>query len=66
MPDPKLLTSAQTAESLGIDRGTLSRWVANGQIAVALRLPGKTGTILFDPLEVERVKHERSKGRITQ
>jgi len=53
-----LLTSVETAERLGIDRGTLSRWVQYGQIKRAMKLPGKNGAALFDPAEVERVRAE--------
>lgn len=53
-----LLTSAETAERLGIDRGTLTRWVQAGRIVRAMKLPGKQGPALFDPAEVERVRTE--------
>ena len=53
-----LLTSAEVAERLGIDRGTLSRWVQAGQIKRAMKLPGKNGAALFDPAEVERALAE--------
>jgi predicted site-specific integrase-resolvase len=53
-----LLTSAEAAREIGIDRGTLSRWVALGRIKPAMKLPGKTGTALFDPAEVARVRAE--------
>ena len=49
------LTSAEVCERLHIDRSTLSRWVAAGRIAPAIKLPGKRGPFLFDPTEVERV-----------
>ena len=51
-----LLTSAEAAERLGIDRGTLTRWVQSGRIARAAKLPGKRGPALFDPAEVDRVR----------
>jgi excisionase family DNA binding protein len=53
-----LLTSAEAAERLGIDRGTLTRWVQAGQIKRAMKLPGKNGPALFSPAEVERVQAE--------
>lgn len=56
-PTPQLLTSAETCERLGgIDRSTLSRWVRDGQIVPAVKLPGLRGPFLFDPAEVERVR----------
>jgi excisionase family DNA binding protein len=51
-----LLTSAEVCERLNIDRSTLSRWVAAGRIAPALKMPGLRGPFLFDPAEVDRVK----------
>lgn len=53
-----LMTSAETCESLGIDRSTLSRWVAAGRIAPAMKGNGIRGPFYFDPAEVERVRQE--------
>lgn len=50
-----LLTSAETAERLGIDRGTLTRWVQAGRIEPAMKLPGKNGPALFDPAAVDEL-----------
>lgn len=59
MPTPDgLLTSAETVAALGIERSTLSRWVASGRIAPAVKLPGLRGPYLFDPAEVARVRAE--------
>lgn len=55
---PQLLTSAEACEQLGIDRSTLSRWVALDRITPAQKLPGLRGAFLFDPAEIERVKAE--------
>jgi predicted site-specific integrase-resolvase len=45
---------------LGIDRSTLSRWVAAGRITPALRLPGgPNGVHLFERAEVERIAAAR-------
>lgn len=53
-----LLATVEVAERLGVERSVLSRWVQLGKIAVAHRLPGKTGAMLFDPAEVDRVAAE--------
>jgi predicted site-specific integrase-resolvase len=53
-----LLTSAETATRLGIDRGTLTRWVQGGRIAPAMKLPGKNGPALFAPAAVAALKAE--------
>lgn len=50
---PDLLTSAETATRLGIDRGTLTRWVQAGRITPAMKLPGKNGPALFAPADVD-------------
>ena len=54
------LISAEVCERLGIDRSTLSRWVAAGRITPAMKLPGIRGPYLFDPAEVERAAAERA------
>lgn len=60
MSTTELLTSAEACERLGgIDRSTLSRWVALGWIEPATKLPGLRGPYLFAPAEVERVKAKR-------
>jgi excisionase family DNA binding protein len=55
MSTPVLLATVEAAERLGIERSTLSRWVKEGRIHIAMRLPGDTGAMLFDPAEVDRV-----------
>lgn len=50
-----LLTSAETCERLGIDRSTLSRWVAAGAIVPAHKLPGTRGAFLFESADVARL-----------
>lgn len=45
---PDLIGSAETCDLLDIDRSTLTRWVAAGKVAPAVRLPGRTGALLFD------------------
>lgn len=57
VPD-KLLATVEVAERLGVERSVLTRWVQLGKITVAHRLPGKTGAMLFDPVEVDRVAAE--------
>lgn len=49
---PDLIGSAEVCEKAGIDRSTLSRHVALGKITPALRLPGRTGSLLFDRKDV--------------
>lgn len=56
MPNTDLMATVEVAESLGCERSTLSRWVKEGRITPAMRLPGPTGAFLFHPAEVERVR----------
>lgn len=57
-PSPSLLGTAEAATRIGIERSTLTRWVAAGRIKVAAKLPGRTGAVLFTRDEVERVAKE--------
>ena len=60
MPTPSvLMNSAEACKRLRIDRSTLSRWVAQGRIVPAGKLPGLRGAFLFHPTEVERVRGEQ-------
>lgn len=56
MPTAELMPTVEVARSLGLERSTLSRWVKEGRITPAMRLPGRTGAFLFHPAEVERVR----------
>lgn len=50
---PTYLTSAEVCDRLGIDRSTLSRWVASGRIKYAIKLPGLRGAYVFTPEAVD-------------
>jgi predicted site-specific integrase-resolvase len=60
MSTPALLSTVETADRLQVDRSTLSRWVQLGRITPAMKLPGLTGSYLFDPEEIDRVAAERA------
>jgi predicted site-specific integrase-resolvase len=51
---PHLLNADQAAERRGVDRRTITRWASSGKLPVALRLPGKTGALLFAVTDVDR------------
>lgn len=55
---PNLIRAAEVCARLGIDRSTLSRWVAAERIKPAMKLDGLRGPYLFTPAEVDRVAAE--------
>lgn len=55
-----LIPSADVCERLGIDRSTLSRWVAAGTITPALRAPGKFGAMFFRPADVDQLAADKA------
>jgi excisionase family DNA binding protein len=61
MTEAQLIGSAEACGILGIDRGTLIRWIASGRIHAVQKLPGQTGAYIFDRAEVTRVKTEQDK-----
>lgn len=58
MPPPDLIGTAEAADIIGVERSTIAHWMAKGRIAAHLKLPGRTGAVLFDRAEVERVRAE--------
>lgn len=59
MPDP--ISTAEAAQRLGVDVSTISRWVASGRLKPMWRLPKKTGAMVFDPKEIDRLVAERER-----
>jgi excisionase family DNA binding protein len=57
---PAYLRSFEVCEQLGIDRSTLSRWVATGRIEPAMKLPGLRGAFLFHPAHVAALLPDRT------
>ena len=51
-----LIGSAEAAELLGIDRATISRWVAAGRLTPAGKIPGLTGARMFHRKDVEALR----------
>lgn len=54
-----LVPSAEAAARIGINRATLTRWVASGKITPAYKLDGIRGAYLFRPADVERLVRDR-------
>lgn len=61
IPKAETVGSREACEMLGgIQRSTLTRWVASGRLEPAMRLPGKTGAYLFHRADIERLVGERA------
>lgn len=54
-----LVSSAEAAQMVGVDRRTFNRWVTAGRVPPAVEAPGQTGTRLFERAVVERFARER-------
>lgn len=51
-----MLTSRQAAEQLHVTVRTIHRWVNEGRLVPAVRVPGYRGAMLFDPATLEAHK----------
>lgn len=51
-----LIGTTEAAERLGVERSTFFRWMQLGKIAPVHKLPGKTGALLFDPVDVDALR----------
>lgn len=56
MQHEALLSTAEAAELLGVDRSTVSRWVAAGHITPALQGKGENAPMFFAIEDVKTVK----------
>ena len=48
-----LITTAQAAQRRKVTQQTIRNWVAAGRLTPVLRLPGKTGALLFNVADVD-------------
>lgn len=55
---PAFLGTVEACARLGVDRSTLTRWVASGRIKPAAKLPSRNGALFYDEAEVERLRAE--------
>lgn len=62
---PTLIGSKAAAAILGIDKTTLSRLVKADAVPIVTQLDGPNGALVFDSVEVERVRERRSKSKET-
>lgn len=61
MPAEKLLTTAQAAEHLGIDRRTLARYARDGVLRPTLTLPSGHHRWRLDDIQAQ-LRHLRERG----
>jgi predicted site-specific integrase-resolvase len=54
--DDDLIGSAEAATILSVDQATISRWVANGTLTPATKLPGLSGAFLFHRTDIEKLQ----------
>jgi excisionase family DNA binding protein len=55
----------EIADRLGVDRTTVFKWVQQGKLTAAHKMPGRTGALLFDEAEVERFVAERTEAEVS-
>lgn len=56
----ELLTTAQTADRLGISVPTVNRWAAGGRLPFVQKLEGPRGAYLFDPDVIDALTESKS------
>lgn len=56
--DTNYLTTSQVAAAVPMDGSTISRWVKEGRVTPAFRLPGRRGTMMWtaDVIDVLRAE----------
>lgn len=53
MPNTDLVSVAEVADRKSVDRRTVHRWVESGRLVPALKMPGRTGALLFKIEDVD-------------
>lgn len=56
---PALITANQAAKQAGVSRRTIVKYVESGRLTVALKLPTKTGAMLFRQRDIDVLTAER-------
>jgi excisionase family DNA binding protein len=55
-----LIGTAEACQILGVDKATISRWVADGDILPAHKLPHKNGAFLFHRADIDALAAQRN------
>jgi excisionase family DNA binding protein len=56
---PRLLTTKQVADRLGVDPRTVHRMADDGRLPCVAKLEGSTGAYVFDPDVIDGVARQR-------
>lgn len=59
-----LITTAQAADRLGVSLRTFHRLHAADEIQHVAKLPGKTGSYLFNPAAVDKLAELRAEAKV--
>lgn len=57
---PDLIGSREVCVMLDVATSTLTRWVADGRLSAALKMPGRNGAFLFHRDDVEALAAART------
>lgn len=64
MSQPALISTREATELLGLTNvSTISRWVKEGRLTPAMKLPGQTGAMLFRRDEIEAKARELAEAK---
>jgi len=55
---PDLIGSREVCVMLDVATSTLTRWVADGRLSAALKMPGRNGAFLFHRADIEALVRE--------
>ncbi|WP_280298248.1 helix-turn-helix domain-containing protein [Nocardia neocaledoniensis] len=61
-----LLSAGQTAEMIGVHQTTVVRWAHKGIVPVVGKLPGETGSYVFDRDAVQEFLDKRAAAQETE
>lgn len=54
--DEPLIGTAEVCRIKGVHRSTVKRWVDEGRLTPAVKLPGKTGAMMFRRSDVDTLE----------
>lgn len=54
------MATPEVCEAFGVNRATVIRWVAEGKLQPAFKVPGQTGAFIFNRKYIEALAAERA------